>query len=138
MRFFFVWVLVSLLAIPVAFCADPASISVRGRLRQVPGQAPFLEIADHTHVVLNGDEPTMKVLADARLKDSDFEVEGHYAADGHFEVNKIHLPSLFVYRDGKRMQVSYWCDVCYIRTSSPGKCWCCQKETALDPIKPEN
>jgi hypothetical protein len=123
----------------VAFAAgeDAATAPLRGQLRQSPGQPPVIETAEHKRVVLSGDDPTIKVLNDPRLKDSDFEALGHYSGEGRFQVNHIHLPSLFVYRDGKRLQVSYWCDVCYIRTSSPGKCWCCQKDTALDPVEPE-
>lgn len=133
------WVLLFTLMLPSAatFADDVTGVALRGHLRQTPGIAPAIETADHKKVVLQGDEPTMKVLNDARLKDSDFEVLGHFGANGAFEVNHIHLPSLFVYRNGKRLQVSYWCDVCYIRTSSPGKCWCCQKETDLDPVPPE-
>jgi hypothetical protein len=137
-RFLLVWALINLLVAPIVSGADPESISVRGRLRQEQGKPPVLETSDHKRVSLSGDEPTMKVLRDSRLKDADVEMAGHYAGDGHFEINKIHLPSLFVYRGGKRLQVSYWCDVCYIRTSSPGKCWCCQKETDLDPVEPEH
>ena len=118
--------------------AEPAGMALRGHLRQEAGKDPVMETADHKRIVLTGDEPTMKVLNDARLKDSDFEVIGHSAGDARFEVNHIHLQSLFVYQNGKRLQVSYWCDVCYIRTSSPGKCWCCQKETDLNPIEPEH
>lgn len=117
--------------------AEPAGATLRGRLRQSWGQGPFIETGSGRHIQLSGDDPTMKVLNDERLKDADFEVSGRFAAADRFEVNHIHLPSLFVYRNGKRLQVSYWCDVCYIRTASPGKCWCCQKQTDLDPIEPE-
>lgn len=84
-------------------------------------------------VSLDGDEPTLKVLHDARLKGADVEVLGHYRDPTHFDVDHIHTRSLFVYQGGKRKMVTYWCDVCYIRTYSPGKCWCCQKDTDLDP-----
>ena len=120
--------------IPALMRGDEApGVALRGHLH-----GPMLETADHKKIVLTGDEATMKVVNDDRLKDSDFEVIGHFTDPAHFEINKIHLPSLFVYQNGKRMQVSYWCDVCYIRTSSPGKCWCCQKNTDLDPIDPEH
>lgn len=97
----------------------------------------MIETADHKRVSLDGDDPTMAIMADERLTDADIEVLGHPGAKGHFEINQIYLPSVFVYKNGKRLQVSYWCDVCYIRTSSPGKCWCCQKYTDLDPTEPE-
>ncbi|MBS1875881.1 MAG: hypothetical protein JSU00_21885 [Acidobacteria bacterium] len=129
--------LLTLLAAAPSFAEDGGTDIVRGKLRQTAGQAPAIETAAGKRVALSGDEPTMKVANDPRLKDADFEVKGRLEPDGHLEINHIHIPSLFVYRDGKRLQVSYWCDVCYIRTSSPGKCWCCQKQTDLDPIEPE-
>ena len=134
---YFIWAFAVISSLGSMVAADPASVSLRGHLRQDPGKPPVIETTDHKRIELEGDAPTMKVLNDARLRDTDFEVDGHRVGDGHFQINGIYLPSLFVYRNGKRLQVSYWCDVCYIRTSSPGKCWCCQKDTDLDPIEPE-
>lgn len=132
------WASLILIASPVAaWAGDAAGVALRGQLRQTPGQPPVIETADHKRVVVRGDDPTMKVLTDERLNGSDFEAHGNFTGGEVFEVNHIHVPSLFVYRGGKRLQVSYWCDVCYIRTSSPGKCWCCQKQTDLDPVAPE-
>jgi len=51
---------------------------------------------------------------------------------GHFEVDPIHTRAMFVHKDGKRLTISYWCEVCYIRTYTPGTCVCCQKYTDLD------
>jgi hypothetical protein len=39
---------------------------------------------------------------------------------------------MFVHQGGKRLFVTYWCDVCSIRTYTPGLCLCCRKETDLD------
>jgi hypothetical protein len=117
---------------------DSPGTVLRGHLRQNGAQPPAIETSGHQHVALQGDEPTMLVLNDERLKDADIEVVGRFLSPEKFELNKIHVPSIFLYRNGKRLQVSYWCDVCYIRTSSPGKCWCCQKQTDLDPIEPES
>lgn len=117
--------------------ADPASVPLRGKLIQQESQPPAIE-AGGKQIILEGDEPTLKVLNDSRLNNSDFEALGHFNGANRFAVDHIHLKSLFVYRGGKRLQVSYWCDVCYIRTSSPGKCWCCQKNTDLDLIEPEH
>ena len=113
------------------------TVALRGKLVQHEGQAPVIE-RDGKRIELSGDAPTLKVLNDERLRGSDFEALGHFTGPDQFAVNHIHLKSLFVYQNGKRLQVSYWCDVCYIRTSSPGKCWCCQKYTDLDPVEPEN
>ena len=35
------------------------------------------------------------------------------------------------YRDGKLMDVSYWCEVCSIRSVDPGPCFCCQGKVEL-------
>jgi hypothetical protein len=124
----------------LCFCcnaAEPASVPLRGKLIQESGKPPSIETSPGKRVELSGDEPTLKVLNDDRLKNSDFEVEGHFSSPDHFDVDHIHTRSLFVYKDGKRQMVTYWCDVCYIRTYSPGKCWCCQKNTDLDPQDPE-
>lgn len=108
----------------------PQSVSLRGRLET--GEKPVLRLDDGRRVHLESDAPTMAVLADERLKDTDFEVLGHWEAPDRFAVDHIHTRSLFVHKNGKRLMVTYWCDVCYIRTYSPGKCVCCQKYTDLD------
>jgi hypothetical protein len=114
------------------------SVPLRGILTQDAGKPPALVLPDHRRVELEGDEPTMGVLNDVRLKGSDFEVAGHFVSPDRFKVNGIETPSLFAYKDGKRLMVSYWCNVCYIRTYTPGKCWCCQKYTDLDLIDPSS
>lgn len=116
--------------------AEPEAISLRGKLIQEPGKAPAI-LAGEKRIALSGDDQTMKVLEDERLKDADFEVRGHFEGPEKFAVDHIHTRSLFLHKDGKRLVVSYWCDVCYIRTYSPGKCWCCQKYTDLDPVEPD-
>ena len=60
------------------------------------------------------------------------EATGHYKNPDLFVVDPIHTKALRVYHDGKRHTISYWCDLCSIRTYTPGVCWCCQQETALD------
>ena len=104
-----------------AHAAD-APKSVRGKLKD----------GAINGVKLTGDDATLGVLTDPRLDGMDFEVLGHFTDPTHFDVDKIHTRSMFVHQAGKRLMVSYWCDVCYIRTYTPGKCWCCQKDTDLD------
>jgi hypothetical protein len=128
-----------LLLLPVAFAA-PAGLSLRGKLRQREAAAPGLELSDGKLVRLSGDDPTIGVLNDPRLKDIEFEVVGRYAEQDRFDIDLIHTRSLFAYRGGKRLMVTYWCDICYIRTYTPGECWCCQEWTELDlrdPAAPE-
>lgn len=105
---------------------------LHGTLTQVKGQPPALALKDGSTVRLAADEPTTSVLNDPRLNGFPLEVSGHYSA-GVFRVEPMHKRGLFVERDGKKLYVTYWCDVCAIRTYTPGKCVCCQQETALDP-----
>ena len=110
---------------PLATWLRAATASLRGKLRA--GSSPKLD-----SVKLTGDDPTMGVLADEGLNGSDFEVLGQSQVDGSFKVEPMHTRSIFVHKEGKRLMVTYWCDVCYIRSYIPGKCWCCQKDTELD------
>ena len=110
---------------------------VRGRLTKTPDGQPALQFPDGKLVLLGGDADTVGVLKDQRLANTDFEVVGHDSSGGKFEVNPIHKRALFAYKDGKRLMVTYWCDVCAIRTYTPGICWCCRQETALDLIEPD-
>jgi hypothetical protein len=105
-----------------------AAQSLRGRLRNEP---PSLEV-NGQQIALTGDDETKLVLADARLNGLDFEVLGTRTSENAFTIEPIHLRALFVHRNGERLMVTYWCDVCYIRTFSPGLCWCCRKDTDLD------
>lgn len=113
------------------------SDSVRGKLISGPGDQPALQTQDGRIVFLDGDKPTIGVLKDGRIAGSDFEVLGASAPPDHFTVGPIHKRSMFVHKGDKKLMVTYWCDVCYIRTYSPGICWCCQKETDLDLIERE-
>lgn len=87
---------------------------------------------------LTGDDPTKLVLNDARLNGMDLEALGSRSGEGSFAVGPIHERNLWVHRKGERLMVTYWCDICYIRTYSPGQCWCCQEETKLDLKDPNS
>jgi hypothetical protein len=102
--------------------------SLRGRL--VPGSPARLDTGSG-QTELAGDQPTLAVLADERLKGVDFEANGAVEG-GRFQVLPIHKRNMFVHKGGKKLMISYWCSVCSIRTWSPGKCMCCQDETELD------
>jgi len=112
------------------FAAAPG-ISIRGALTQRDGK-PAIELSSHKLIALDGDEPTRGILNDKRLAGADMEATGHFATPDRFVVDPIHTKALHVYKDGKRHTISYWCDTCSIRTYTPGICWCCQQETALD------
>lgn len=108
--------------------AESEPVTLRGKL--TPGGR--LLIPGGKTIQLQGDEQTTGVLNDTRLKDVDFEVIGQPTANGGFQILPIHKRAMFVHKDDKRLYVTYWCAVCSIRTYTPGICWCCQDETALD------
>ena len=116
-----------------ALAIEPDAAAVRGKLNA----GPSVQTSDGRSIALTGDDPTMAVLADSRLTGVDLEAHGHPTAPGQFSIDKIHTRSLFAYQKGKKLMITYWCDVCYIRTFSPGVCWCCQDYTKLDLIDPD-
>jgi hypothetical protein len=118
--------------------AAAATPSVRGKLTRSRDNKVALETADHKLIALDGDGPTVGVLDDQRLWGSDFEALGHFNTPDHFEIDGIHNRAMFVHRDGQRLMITYWCDVCYIRTYTPGICVCCQKYTDLDLREPDH
>lgn len=105
---------------------------MRGRLTLSEGQPSRLAMDGGKTVTLEGDIPTDGVLHDARLQDEVFEFIGAYPAPDVFRIDPIHKRSMYVLKDGKKLFVTYWCAVCSIRTYTPGICYCCQDETALD------
>jgi len=113
----------------VCFAQAPASL--RGKLIQQDGKDPVIESGGH-RISLEADDDTLAVLRDERLNNADVEVEGHPKSAAAFVVNGTQTHPVFVWRNGKRLYVTYWCNVCYIRTYKPGNCWCCQKYTDLD------
>jgi hypothetical protein len=116
--------------------ADTAGTPFRGKLVKGPGGKPALEAPGGRLIYLSGDADTVGVLKDQRLAGADFEVLGVQNGDT-VTVNPIHTAALFAWKDGKRLRVTYWCDVCAIRTYTPGLCWCCRQETALDLRDPD-
>ncbi len=124
--------LLAILAVGCRLQAEPAQVSARGKLTAGPDGTPALDVPGRGLVLLSGDPPTVGVLKDRRLAGSNFEAIGRFRNDRLFDVGPIHTRALFVHRGGKRLFVTYWCDVCSIRTYTPGICWCCQQETALD------
>jgi hypothetical protein len=123
------------IAAAAAFAGAPSS-NLRGKLIQRDGQAPVIETADHKMISLKGDDPTQAILKDKRLAGLDFEIKGRFLAPDQFEVATIENRALIVHKDDKLFRVTYYCDVCSIRTYSPGPCPCCQAETRLDLIDP--
>jgi hypothetical protein len=125
-RALFAWIAVAALPLRAA----------SARLRGVLKQSADLETGDGKRIRLEGDTETSAVLRDKRLFGSDVEAVGEWSGEGRFRIEPIHESGLFVLRDGKPLLVTYWCEVCAIRTYTPGVCMCCQEETALDLREP--
>ncbi len=124
-------------AIAAVFAQSPPPATLRGKLVQQADKPPAIQTADGRQVALDGDEPTKGVLNDKRLNGFDLETKGHFTAPDRFQVDPIHTKAMFVHKDGHLKVITYWCDVCSIRTYTPGPCWCCQKETLLDLRDPD-
>lgn len=122
----------TLLAMAVRTGGQTKSVALRGKLIQPEGSPPALATAEAKTVSLQAGDEIQKVLEDKRLAGTDFEAMGHLTAPDRFAVDPVHTRPVFVYKGGKRLYVTYWCEVCAIRTYSPGKCWCCQEDTHLD------
>jgi hypothetical protein len=123
-----------LAALPFALFAQQSGqrTNVRGRLLQ----GPAIRTADGKRITLEADAPSLAVLEDERVAKEEFIAVGEYAAPERFRLDPIHKKAMFVVRDGKPLVITYWCEVCAIRTYSPGKCQCCQEDTELDPRDP--
>ena len=117
------------LAALLAGSSMAANQVLRGRLRQEPGKPPVIQTADQKTYTFAGDEFTRAQMADPKLNGREMELEGRFASPGQFEAIRI-----FTLKDGKRHKVTYWCDVCSIRTHMPGRCMCCQAETELQEL----
>jgi hypothetical protein len=111
---------------------QPAKESVKGNLVQRTGAPSVVRTDDGQEVTLAGDDDTQKVLHDTRLAGVTLETIGHFTAPGQFTVEPIYEKNMFVLKNGKRLRITYWCDICSIRTYAPGNCVCCQKWTDLD------
>ena len=121
-----------LLLLPVAgvWAAETGPGFLRGRL--LAGEPPAMETAGGKRVPVDGDDQVRGVLRDKRVIGGDFEMLGRLDPNGVFHAAPIHENPLFVHKGGKRLYVTYWCDICAIRTRTPGLCWCCQEDTELD------
>src|ERR1035441_2632480 len=111
--------------------------TLRGKLVVRDGKPPVVETAEHKLVILDGDGPTRQVLADQRLNGFEVEAKGRFTAPDRFLIDPIHTRALLVRQGGKLRMVTYWCDICSIRSFTPGPCVCCQRETTLDLHDPD-
>lgn len=67
------------------------------------------------------------LFADKRFKERELRLFGRvFPSTAVLEVSRF-----LWYRDGKLMDVYYWCQVCSIRGVDPGPCACCQGKVEL-------
>lgn len=125
-----------LLFTPVAAIAAEGRATVTGRLQSSTGGSVLLKTEDGRLITLEGDVSTKAVLRDPRVIKEHFEAVGEWKSADSFLIDPIHKKALFIRRDGQLLVITYWCEVCAIRTYAPGRCQCCQEDTALDPRDP--
>ncbi len=126
------------LAAATCFAADSQTSIVRGKLTVREGKPSSVETPEHQSIELEGDESSAKVLGDRRLNGFEIEAKGKFSTPGRFTLNPSHLRPLLV-RDkkGDLKLVTYWCEICSIRSFTPGPCACCQRNTEVDLRDPE-
>ena len=67
------------------------------------------------------------LFADKRFKERELRLFGRvFPSTSVLEVTRFQW-----YRDGKLLDVYYWCEVCSIRGVDPGPCACCQAKVEL-------
>jgi hypothetical protein len=124
------------IAVGAAVAFAEASPELRGKLIEREGGEPAIETQDGKMVPLAGDAPTLAILQDKRLANREFRIKGKVSGAGIFEIEPLQNRALLVCEGDKILRVTYYCDVCSIRTYSPGPCPCCQAESRLDLIDP--
>jgi hypothetical protein len=124
------------LFLPLARARAAARPSVAGRLQPVVNGNSSIQTTDGRQVRLDGDTSTKAVLRDPRVIREDFLALGEWRSKDLFQIDPIHLKAMFIRRGGKQLVITYWCEVCAIRTYAPGRCQCCQEDTAFDPRDP--
>lgn len=114
-------------------CFAAPETTLRGKLIQREGKKAALEFTAGRLIALDGDQETVGVLNDKRIRGAELEVTGHLTAPDEFRIDPYTSKgAMFLHKSGKKYTISYWCPVCSIRTYTPGRCMCCQQETNLD------
>jgi hypothetical protein len=114
-----------------------AAETLTGKLVIGAGKAPALEISGQKPIQLDGDEIMRQILGDARLNGLEVEARGTMTSPGKFYLEPFHMTPLLVRQNGKLKRITYWCETCHIRASTPGPCVCCYEETELDLVDPD-
>jgi hypothetical protein len=124
------------LFLPLARVRADARPSIAGRLQPVVNGNSSIQTTGGRLVRLDGDTSTKAVLRDPRVIREDFLALGEWKSKDLFQIDPIHLKAMFIRRGGEQLVITYWCEVCAIRTYAPGRCQCCQEDTAFDPRDP--
>jgi hypothetical protein len=124
-----------LFLLPPGFARASERATVSGRLHPTTSTVS-IQTANGRTVELLADKSTAAVLRDARIASEEFEARGQWESASRFRIDPIHTKALFIRRGGKPLVITYWCEVCAIRTYAPGRCQCCQEDTAFDPRDP--
>jgi hypothetical protein len=127
-----------LLGALVLSAAEPKTETIEGKLTVRQGAPALVQTPDGRTVELQSDTPNNKVLHDHRIDGMHIHATGHFTAPGKFQVDPQYKRSLLVYQGEHLKMVTYWCDVCGIRSYTPGPCVCCQAETELDLRDPDD
>lgn len=117
------------LALAATTTPSEPEVVVHGKIQQEEGKAPVVVTDDRKTYLVSGDEFLEAQMKDSRLNGRAVELRGHETGPGKFSATHM-----FTVKDGKRYDVTYWCDVCSIRTHMPGRCMCCQGPTELQEI----
>ena len=126
-------VLLALSLLAGAAGGAPAAAGIQGQLAPAAEGRPLqLIAADGRSFELAVDELLDRTMRDPQLAGRTWEALGREAADGRFEVDRA-----FTIKDGRRYRVTYYCEICHITTHEPGRCMCCQENTALREIPEE-
>lgn len=127
--------LLALFSLPI-LADSPAEeqVVIRGQLLAVES-----EDADHRLKSDDGkiwnllvEKDAFHALHDPKLAGRTWEFVGHPLEGDQFEVRK-----LFTIKDGKRFNVTYYCEICHIVSYRPGRCMCCQEDVELREIPSE-
>jgi hypothetical protein len=114
---------------PAATTSSTTEQVLHGKIRQERGKPPMIVTAEKKAYTVTGDDFTKAQMGDSRLNGREIEVGGHFTSATNFEAAR-----LYTLKNGKRYEITYWCDVCSIRTHMPGRCMCCQGPTELQEL----
>ena len=89
--------LLALAAFSLHAATPPKNETVHGKLVVRSGEAPVIETAEHKRIVLDGDQPTRKVLHDPRVNGFEVEARGHFTAPDKFQIDPQHTRALVVH-----------------------------------------